>query len=150
MLFRSHHLVSSVDDVAWITNLRGADVEYNPIVLSHLLIARDGATVRDMLTKVLELAGSHALPAAPLVAINQEYAAPDTVIPLINPAYAVAAVLGIGVMIVAVLLIVLFMALFYKRHQWEMKEQYYQELLAKKRRMEDKDEAANTNVKQSL
>ena len=54
------------------------------------------------------------------------------------------------VMIVAVLLIVLFMALFYKRHQWEMKEQYYQELLAKKRRMEDKDEAANTNVKQSL
>jgi Xaa-Pro aminopeptidase len=41
----SHHLVSSVDDVAWITNLRGADVEYNPIVLSHLLISHDGATL---------------------------------------------------------------------------------------------------------
>jgi len=36
----THHLVSSVDDVAWITNLRGADVTYNPVFLAHLLITR--------------------------------------------------------------------------------------------------------------
>jgi Xaa-Pro aminopeptidase len=34
----SHHFVSTVDDVAWITNLRGGDVEYNPVFLAHLLI----------------------------------------------------------------------------------------------------------------
>ena len=33
-----HHLISSLDDIAWITNLRGNDVFYNPVFLSHLLI----------------------------------------------------------------------------------------------------------------
>lgn len=32
------HLISSLDDIAWITNLRGSDVSYNPVFLSHLLI----------------------------------------------------------------------------------------------------------------
>jgi Xaa-Pro aminopeptidase len=32
------HLVSSLDDVAWLTNLRGADVPYNPVFLAHVLI----------------------------------------------------------------------------------------------------------------
>jgi len=41
----SHHLVSTVDDIAWITNLRGSDVEYNPIVLAHLLIGPSQATL---------------------------------------------------------------------------------------------------------
>ena len=34
----THHFVSTVDDIAWITSLRGADVEYNPVFLAHLLI----------------------------------------------------------------------------------------------------------------
>lgn len=34
----THHLISALDDIAWITNLRGSDVEYNPVFLSHLLI----------------------------------------------------------------------------------------------------------------
>lgn len=38
----SHHLVSSLDDVAWLTNLRGSDVECNPVFLAHLLVATDG------------------------------------------------------------------------------------------------------------
>jgi Xaa-Pro aminopeptidase len=41
----THHLVSTVDDVAWITNLRGSDVSYNPVFLAHLLIDLDGATL---------------------------------------------------------------------------------------------------------
>jgi len=41
----THHFVSTVDDIAWITNLRGADVDYNPVFLAHLLIAKDGATL---------------------------------------------------------------------------------------------------------
>ena len=34
----SHHLVSSLDDVAWLLNLRGSDVPYNPVFVAHLLL----------------------------------------------------------------------------------------------------------------
>ena len=41
----THHFVSTVDDIAWITNLRGGDVEYNPVFLAHLLIDPQRATL---------------------------------------------------------------------------------------------------------
>lgn len=41
----THHLISSLDDIAWLTNLRGADVNFNPVFLSHLLITTDTATL---------------------------------------------------------------------------------------------------------
>ncbi|EQD47751.1 peptidase, M24 family protein, partial [mine drainage metagenome] len=41
----THHLISSLDDIAWITLLRGSDVEYNPVFLAHLLVAADRATL---------------------------------------------------------------------------------------------------------
>ena len=41
----SHHLISSVDDVAWLLNLRGADVSYNPVFLAHVLLDAQGATL---------------------------------------------------------------------------------------------------------
>ncbi len=41
----THHFVSTVDDIAWITNLRGADVDYNPVFLAHLLISHQAATL---------------------------------------------------------------------------------------------------------
>ncbi|WP_416761958.1 aminopeptidase P family protein [Roseateles sp. So40a] len=41
----SHHLISSVDDVAWLFNLRGSDVTYNPVFLAHALIDTTGATL---------------------------------------------------------------------------------------------------------
>ena len=37
------HLISSLDDTAWLTNLRGSDVPYNPVFLSYLLIGADSA-----------------------------------------------------------------------------------------------------------
>ena len=39
----THHLLSSLDDIAWLTNLRGADVDYNPVFLAHMLIDSDNA-----------------------------------------------------------------------------------------------------------
>ncbi|EAJ7397262.1 aminopeptidase P family protein [Campylobacter upsaliensis] len=36
-----NHLISSLDDIAYLTNLRGADVEYNPVFLSYLLIKQN-------------------------------------------------------------------------------------------------------------
>ncbi|WP_201512106.1 aminopeptidase P family protein [Psychrobacter alimentarius] len=41
----THHLLSSLDDIAWLTNLRGADVDYNPVFLAHMLISEDSATL---------------------------------------------------------------------------------------------------------
>src|SRR5579885_203710 len=39
----THYLVSALDEIAWVLNLRGSDVEYNPVFLAHLLIDGDGA-----------------------------------------------------------------------------------------------------------
>ena len=36
----THHVISTVDDVAWLTNLRGSDVSYNPVFLAHLLLSQ--------------------------------------------------------------------------------------------------------------
>lgn len=41
----SHHFVSTVDDIAWIFNLRGSDVSYNPVFLAHALIDATAATL---------------------------------------------------------------------------------------------------------
>ena len=38
----THHLISSLDDIAWLTNLRGSDVECNPVFLAHLLVETAG------------------------------------------------------------------------------------------------------------
>ena len=37
------HFISTLDDVAWLLNLRGSDVSYNPVFLAHALIGRDTA-----------------------------------------------------------------------------------------------------------
>ena len=34
----THHFISTLDDLAWLTNLRGADVSYNPVFVGHLMI----------------------------------------------------------------------------------------------------------------
>ena len=39
------HVISTLDDIAWLFNLRGADVSYNPVFLAHALIAPDRATL---------------------------------------------------------------------------------------------------------
>ncbi|WP_310385416.1 aminopeptidase P family protein [Roseateles sp.] len=41
----SHHFISSVDDSAWLFNLRGADVDYNPVFMAHTLLSADAATL---------------------------------------------------------------------------------------------------------
>lgn len=54
------HLLSSLDDIAWLTNLRGNDVQFNPVFLAHVWIeehqaflfvdhAKLDASVRDYL-----------------------------------------------------------------------------------------------------
>lgn len=39
----SWHLISTLDDIAWLFDLRGADVAYNPVFLAHALVRADGS-----------------------------------------------------------------------------------------------------------
>jgi len=41
----SHHFISTLDDIAWLFNLRGSDVQYNPVFLAHALIDERGAAL---------------------------------------------------------------------------------------------------------
>ena len=34
-------LLSSLDEIAWMLNVRGTDIEYNPLVISYLLVSQD-------------------------------------------------------------------------------------------------------------
>lgn len=47
-LARKHaktHLISSLDDVAWLLNIRGSDVQCNPVVLAFVLVTADSTTL---------------------------------------------------------------------------------------------------------
>ncbi|NTZ08966.1 aminopeptidase P family protein [Burkholderia metallica] len=39
------HFVSTLDDLAWLFNLRGADVNFNPVFVAHAMIGADRATL---------------------------------------------------------------------------------------------------------
>lgn len=39
------HFVSTLDDIGWLLNLRGADVTYNPVFLAHMLVGPDAVTL---------------------------------------------------------------------------------------------------------
>ncbi|PRH43751.1 Xaa-Pro aminopeptidase [Burkholderia vietnamiensis] len=39
------HFVSTLDDLAWMFNLRGADVNFNPVFVAHALIGAERATL---------------------------------------------------------------------------------------------------------
>lgn len=38
-------LVTMLDEVAWLTNLRGCDVEYNPVVVAYMIVTLDNAVL---------------------------------------------------------------------------------------------------------
>lgn len=39
------HFLATVDDIAWLFNLRGSDVNYNPVFLSFALVREEGAVL---------------------------------------------------------------------------------------------------------
>jgi Xaa-Pro aminopeptidase len=86
----THHTISSVDDIAWLFNLRGADVSYNPVFLAHALIDAHGATlfvaddkISAALAKVLAADGVQIQPYAQAAATIA--ALPATAALLIDP-----------------------------------------------------------------
>lgn len=84
------HFISSLDDVAWLLNLRGADVDYNPVFLAHLLLDGQRATlfvgegkVSNALRERLQADGVHLAPYADAAAALADVAA-DAVL-LLDP-----------------------------------------------------------------
>ena len=93
----THHIVSALDEIAWVLNLRGSDVEYNPVFLSHLLIDADAATLFVDATKLdaglQETLGEDGVRIAPYPSIDAALAAlPLDARLLIAPAQVSAAV----------------------------------------------------------
>lgn len=39
------HLIATLDDIAWILNIRGSDVSYNPVTIAYLLIEKNLTTL---------------------------------------------------------------------------------------------------------
>ncbi len=86
----SHHFISTVDDIAWLSNLRGADVSYNPIFLAHLLVDAAHAMLFIGADKIsTELAATLAAGGIELAPYAQAGAAlaalPSTAVLLIDP-----------------------------------------------------------------
>jgi len=46
------HFIATLDDIAWLFNLRGSDVSYNPVFVSFALIGREQATLFVGLDKI--------------------------------------------------------------------------------------------------
>lgn len=38
-------LVTMLDEVAWLTNMRGSDVDYNPVLVAYMLVTKERATI---------------------------------------------------------------------------------------------------------
>ena len=100
------HLISTLDDIAWLFNLRGADVNFNPVFLAHALIGPQRATlfvgedkIAPALRAALERDGVDLAPyasmAAALAALpptpSVASAAPPAASPVVSPAAALAA-----------------------------------------------------------
>ncbi|MBR1480731.1 MAG: M24 family metallopeptidase [Paludibacteraceae bacterium] len=45
-------IVSALDEIMWLLNIRGADVEYNPVVISYLVLERERVTLFVLSDKV--------------------------------------------------------------------------------------------------
>ncbi len=53
------HIIASLDDVAWTLNLRGSDVDYNPVFLGYITLSKENATLYVDLEKLTDDAKKH-------------------------------------------------------------------------------------------
>lgn len=55
----SQHIITALDDVAWTLNLRGADVDYNPVFMGYIIVASKEATLYVDTAKVNDEVSKH-------------------------------------------------------------------------------------------
>ena len=68
-------VVTMLDEIAWLTNLRGSDVEYNPVLVSYMIVTDDNAVLyideRKLTDEVKEYLQSQGISLAPYTGIWQ-------------------------------------------------------------------------------
>lgn len=76
----AYYLVSTLDDIAWTLNLRGNDVDFNPVFISYLFLSENGADlfideekVPAAVRKNLEADGVRLRPYASIVPFLEEF-----------------------------------------------------------------------------
>lgn len=86
-----YHLVTTLDDIAWMLNVRGSDVSYNPVAVSYFVLgAQDGylfideSKVPDTLAKDLKADGIVLLPYTDIVKWLNEMSEQSSI--LLDPA----------------------------------------------------------------
>ncbi|MCK5822752.1 MAG: aminopeptidase P family protein [Bacteroidales bacterium] len=71
----SYHILSSLDDIAWLFNIRGNDIKYNPIVISYALITLDNAYLfidKDLDDNIIKLLKKDNITILPYNSINDK------------------------------------------------------------------------------
>jgi Xaa-Pro aminopeptidase len=72
---QDYQLLTSLDDIAWLFNLRGSDVDYNPVFIAYALIGMQKATLfideEKIFGELKELLLSEGITLAPYAAINE-------------------------------------------------------------------------------
>lgn len=86
----THHVISTLDDIAWLFNLRGADVHFNPVFVAHAVMGPARATLFVAQHKIpAPLAQALAADAVDIVAYEGFAAAlgrlPDSAAVLLDP-----------------------------------------------------------------
>lgn len=64
-------VVSALDEIAWLFNLRGSDIECNPVFFSYSLVTEDDAILYLDLDKVTEEVKTHLGPSVTLKSYSE-------------------------------------------------------------------------------
>ena len=52
-------VLTALDEIAWVTNLRGSDIDYNPVFFSYLVIDMDSAVLFIDAAKITDQVAQH-------------------------------------------------------------------------------------------
>lgn len=90
-------MVTMLDEVAWLTNLRGNDVEYNPVLVAYMIVTMESATLfikeEKLTAEIKEYLALQGISTAPYDAVWKQLSAYSNGNILINPARCNRAVL---------------------------------------------------------
>ena len=80
-------LVTMLDEVAWLTNMRGCDVDYNPVLVAYMLVTAENATIficeEKLSTDVKDYLAGEGIDVAPYDAVwdaLRQYSAPSLLV----------------------------------------------------------------------
>lgn len=93
------HFLSTLDDIAWLLNLRGGDVSYNPVFLAYALVGRDVVRLfvepGKISPELVQVLGRDGVEIAPYTQVSQALAdLPAGQVLLVDPARTTVGVIN--------------------------------------------------------